>query len=269
MAGGEKEEGYVQEAAHRDLRMRVGRFSTNVYLRYMIKTIAALFFAACMIPACTGGKHDNALTDEEKKEGWVLLFDGRSMQGWHLYNNYKSATWSVKDGELICGPDKRLEHGDLVTDKEYTNYDLRFDWKINKEGNSGVFIDVQERPDIPATYASGPEYQILEVSHADYADPVKRSGVIFNLTRQLNPVNQRPAGEWNESRILQQNGRVEFYLNGVLTTQQDFRSATWTDSVARTNFNKYPEFGKHVSGHIALQDWFKAVSFKNLRIREL
>jgi len=222
-----------------------------------------------MIPACSGGKHDNALTDEEKKEGWVLLFDGRSMQGWHLYNNYKSATWSVKDGELICGPDKRLEHGDLVTDKEYTNYDLRFDWKINKEGNSGVFIDVQERPDIPATYASGPEYQILEVSHADYADPVKRSGVIFNLTRQLNPVNQRPAGEWNESRILQQNGRVEFYLNGVLTTQQDFRSATWTDSVARTNFNKYPEFGKHVSGHIALQDWFKAVSFKNLRIREL
>ena len=235
-----------------------------------IKTIAALFLAASMIASCAGGgKHDNQLTDEEKKEGWALLFDGVSMKGWHLYNGYKSATWSVKDGELVCGPDKRLEHGDLVTDKDFSNYDLRFDWKINKEGNSGVFIDVQERPDIPATYASAPEYQILEVSHVDYADPLKRTGVIFDLTRQMNPVNQRPAGEWNESRIVQQNGRVEFYLNGVLTTQQDFRSAAWTDSVARTHFNKYPEFGKHVSGHIALQDWFKAVSFKNMRIREL
>lgn len=118
-----------------------------------------------------------------------------------------------------------------MTDKEYTNYDLRFDWKINKEGNSGVFIDVQERPDIPA--------------------------------------RETRAGAWNESRMVQKDGHVEFYLNGVLTTQQDFRSSAWTDSIAKTRFNTYPESGKHVSGHIALQDWFKAVSFKNIRIREL
>ena len=237
---------------------------------HLIKSIAAIFFAVCFMPSCTGGgKHDNELTEEEKKEGWVLLFDGTSMKGWHLYNNYKSSTWSVKDGELICGPDKRLEHGDLVTDKEYTNYDLRFDWKINKEGNSGVFINVLERPDIPATYASGPEYQILEVSHVDYTDPVKRTGCIFDLTRQINPVNQLPPGQWNESRIRQQNGHVEFYLNGVLTTEQDLTSAAWIDSVGKTHFSRYPEFGKHVSGHIALQDWFKAVSFKNFKIREL
>ncbi|HEY4109027.1 DUF1080 domain-containing protein [Puia sp.] len=236
----------------------------------MIKTITLLLFAACMIPSCTGGgKHDNELTAEEKKAGWVLLFDGSSMKGWHLYNNYKTSTWSVKDGELICGPDKRLEHGDLVTDKEYTNYDLRFDWKINKEGNSGVFIDVQERPDIPATYASGPEYQMLEVSHVDYADPLKRTGCLFNLTKQISPVSPTRAGEWNESRIRQQNGRVEFYVDGVLTTQVDLRSHEWIDSIGKSGFSKYPEFGRHVSGHIALQDWFKAVAFKNIRIREL
>jgi hypothetical protein len=91
---------------------------------HLIKSTVALFTAA-MIVSC-GGKRDNQLTEEEKKEGWVNLFDGHSMTGWHLYNNYKSATWSVKDGELVCGPDKRLEHGDLVTDREYTNYDLRF-----------------------------------------------------------------------------------------------------------------------------------------------
>jgi hypothetical protein len=175
----------------------------------------------------------------------------------------------VKDGELVCGPDKRLVHGDLVTDKEFTNYDLRFDWKINKEGNSGVFIDVQERPDIPATYASGPEYQILEVSHADNSNPLKQTGAIFNLTKQANPGKPTVSGEWNTSRIVQQNGHVQFYLNGVLTTEQDFRSAAWTDSVAKTHFNTYPEFGKHVSGRIGLQDWFKAISFKNIRIKEL
>jgi hypothetical protein len=236
----------------------------------MIKMIAGLLVTASMIVSCHGGKHDNQLTDEEKKEGWVLLFDGSTMNGWHAYNNDpRKLTWSVQHGELVCGPDKRLDHIDLVTDKEYTNYDLRFDWMINKEGNSGVFIDVQERPDIQATYASGPEYQLLEQSHIDNANPLKQTGCIFNLTKQLNPGRPTKAGEWNESRIVQRDGHVQFYLNDVLTTEQDLRSPAWTDSIGKTNFKRYPEFGKHVSGHIALQDWFKQVSFKNIRIREL
>lgn len=140
---------------------------------------------------------------------------------------------------------------------------------MNREGNSGVFIDVQERPDIPATYASGPEYQILEVSHVDNANPLKRTGCIFNLTAQMNPGRPTKAGEWNESRIVQKDGHVEFYLNGVLTTAQDLRSAAWIDSIGKTHFSTYPEFGRHVKGHIALQDWFKAVFFKNIRIKEL
>jgi chromosome segregation ATPase len=110
---------------------------------------------------------------------------------------------------------------------------------------------------------------MLESSHADNANPMKRTGVIFNLTAQMNPARETRAGEWNESRIVQRDGQVKFYLNGVLTTQQDFRSAAWTDSIGKTHFKTYPEFGKHLSGHIALQDWFKTVSFKNIRIREL
>jgi hypothetical protein len=236
----------------------------------MNKMIAGLLSTAFMIASCTGVKRDNQLTDEEKKDGFVLLFDGSTLNGWHAYHNDKRPlTWSVRNGELVCGPDKRLDHIDLVTDKEYTNYDLRFDWKINKEGNSGVFIDVQERPDIPATYASGPEYQILEETHADNANPLERTGCIFNLTKQLNPGRVTKAGEWNESEIVQKDGHVQFYLDGVLTTEADFRSPAWADSVAKTHFGTFPEFGKHVSGHIALQDWFKAVSFKNMRIREL
>jgi hypothetical protein len=85
----------------------------------------------------------------------------------------------------------------------------------------------------------------------------------------MNPVTQAPPGQWNESRIRQQDGHVEFYLNGVLTTQMDLGTAAWADSVARTHFKTYPAFGKRTSGHIALQDWYKAVSFKDIRIREL
>jgi len=232
--------------------------------------IAGLLSTAFFIASCTGGGANNRLTDQEKKDGFVLLFDGSTLNGWHPYNNDKrTLTWSVQNGELVCGPDKRLEHIDLVTDKEYTNYDLRFDWKINKEGNSGVFIDVQERPDIPATYASGPEYQLLEETHVDNSNPLKKTGCIFNLTKQIDPGRPTKAGEWNSSEIVQKDGHVQFFLDGVLTTEADFKSQAWADTVAKTHFATFPEFGKHVSGHIALQDWFKAVSFKNMRIREL
>ncbi len=235
-----------------------------------IKIIGACLFVICIISSCTEVKHDNQLTEKEKKEGWVLLFDGQSTKGWHLYNDDKRAsTWTVSNGELICGPDIRFDHMDLVTDKEYKNFDLTFDWKINKGGNSGVFINVVERPDIQATWASGPEYQMLEGSHPDYADPLKRSGCIFGLLPQKNPVDTTRAGVWNESRIKQLDGHVEFYLNGVLTVQQDFTSPAWIDTIGKTHFNNFPGFGKQTSGRIALQDWQKAVAFKNIKIREL
>jgi hypothetical protein len=222
-----------------------------------------------MIGACGEIKHDNQLTEKEKKEGWVLLFDGQSTKGWHLYNNDKRpSTWSVKNGELTCGPDIRFDHIDLVTDKEYKNFDLTFDWKINKGGNSGVFINVVERPEIQATWASAPEYQMLEGSHPDYLDPLKRSGCIFGLVPQMNPVDTTRAGVWNESRIKQRDGHLEFYLNGVLTVQQDLTSQAWIDTISRTHFNNFPGFGRQSSGHIALQDWQKEVAFKNMKIRE-
>ncbi|MBN9386223.1 MAG: DUF1080 domain-containing protein [Chitinophagaceae bacterium] len=238
---------------------------------HLIGYIGAILFSACFISSCTGeGMRDNQLTEKEKKEGWVLLFDGNSTKGWHLYNNAKdSSTWTVKNGELTCGPDIRYIHLDLVSDKEYKNFDLRFDWKINKGGNSGVFINVVERPDIQAAWASGPEYQILEKSHPDYEKPDKRPGGLYGFAEQGDPVDTRPFNEWNESRIRQQDGRVEFYLNGVLTAQRDFHSQGWVDSVGKTYFNNFSEFGRHTSGHIALQDWQKAISFKNIRIREL
>jgi hypothetical protein len=229
-----------------------------------------VFAVAAAFAACSSAKENNALTDQEVKDGWKLLFDGKTTDGWHLYNRGKvPSAWVVVNDELYCKPDGKLEHGDLVTDKEYENFDLRFDWKIIKYGNSGVFINVDEDTAIKTAWASGPEYQLLEASNPDNSNPLKRSGCLFGLFPQLNAAELKPFGEWNESRIVQTNGQVQFYLNGVLTLQEDFRSPAWADTVSKSNFKKFPEFGKHTKGRIGLQDWSKGVSFRNLKIREL
>jgi hypothetical protein len=216
------------------------------------------------------GDENNMLSKKEQAAGWKLLFDGHSTAGWHLYNSTTPFTvWKVKDGELFCDPVDKTGPGDLVTDKEYKNYDLKFDWKLPKSGNSGVFVNVLERKDIPTGWASGPEYQLLDDANPDFAKPSSRSGCLFGFAPQKNPVKTKPTNTWNHSEIKQQDGKVKFYLNGVLTAEEDFSSKSWADKVAKSHFTKFPEFGKHITGHIALQDWSTGVAFKNVKIKSL
>jgi hypothetical protein len=216
------------------------------------------------------GDENNVLSKKELANGWKLLFDGHSTSGWHLYNTTSPSTvWKVKNGELFCDPLDKTGPGDLVTDKEYKNYDLKFDWKLPKGGNSGVFVNVVERKDIPTGWASGPEYQLLDNANPDFAKPQYRSGCLFGFSAQKNPVTTKPADHWNHSEIKQQNGKVKFYLNGVLTTEEDFASKSWADKVAKSHFKQFPEFGKHTEGHIVLQDWSTGVTFRNVKIKSL
>ena len=240
----------------------------------MIKYFGVICVIGLMISSCTSGKRENnQLTDEEKKDGWVLLFDGNSKNGWHLYNKGAIASiWLVKDGELFCNANNTndsLEHGDLVSDNVYENFDLQFEWEIAEAGNSGVFINVVERPDIPTAWASGPEYQLLEKSNQDYAFRSKRSGSMFGFEPLKDSSETKPIGEWNQSRIKQVNGKVEFYLNGILTAQQDFKSPEWPAMVAQSGFKVFPEYGKQTRGHIALQAWLKGISFRDIKIKHL
>ena len=238
---------------------------------YFIKFLGSLSFVPLIFSSCTGIKEqNNQLTEDEKKEGWVSLFDGKSTNGWHLYNRGNvPSVWIAQNGELYCDPESKLEQGDLTSDKEFENFDLKFDWKIEKMGNSGVFINVIERPDISTTWASGPEYQLLEKSHPDYPDVTKRSGCLYGFGAPKNPVEPKPFGEWNQSRIKQVNGKVEFYLNGILTVQQDLTSQGWFEMVSKSGFKNFPEFGKHTKGHVALQEWAKGISFRNIKIKQL
>jgi len=233
--------------------------------------IVATGLTAAIITSCSSPKpKDNELSREEQEQGYQLLFDGKTLKGWHLYNEGNvSSGWVARDGELRCLPGTDARHGDLVSDQDFENYELSFDWKISKEGNSGVFINVVERADIPTAWASGPEYQLLEKAHHDYDKEMKRSGCLYNFSPQLNPAEVKSPNDWNHSMIRQQGGKVEFMLNGIVTAKEDFNSDRWKKAVANSSFKYFPEFGKYVKGRIALQDWNKGISFKNIKIKKV
>ena len=218
-------------------------------------------------------EHENKLSDQEEKEGWTLLFDGRTLNGWHLFNrgNIPSA-WSVDSGMLVCNPHaKNVKHGDLVTDKVYQDFDLRFEWKISKAGNSGLFINVQERPEFVNTFATGPEYQLLDDANVepDYLKNLShKAAAIFGVIPNNSNTIPKP-GEWNHSRVLQQDGKLSFWLNDTLTVQVDLNSPEWKNLVAASSLSKFPEFGAAVRGHLAVQDWTNGVAFRNIKIKEL
>jgi len=252
---------------------------TGVYYKSFMKRgvnifsscIAMLF--AFFIPACSSRSEEhNIISDQEKKDGWTLLFDGKTMNGWHVFNrgNIPSA-WSVDSGNLVCNPHaKNVKHGDLVTDNEYENFDLTFEWKISHAGNSGVFINVQERQDLGTTFSTGPEYQLLDDRNveADYLrDSSHKAAAIFGIIPNTSKTIPN-SGEWNQSRIQQQNGKLTFWLNGVQTVQVDMKSDEWKKLVAASSMSKYPEFGTHFKGHIAVQDWTNGVSFRDMKIKQ-
>jgi len=218
-------------------------------------------------------KIHNQLLEIEKEQGWELLFDGKTLKGWHLYNQPDStaySAWEVKDGLIFCNAtQENRRFGDLVTDKAYENYELVFDWQMGLRGNGGVFINVQESPEYKATYETGPEYQLLEPAHMDNKTPLKRPGCLWGLSPQLNPVEAKPIGQWNTTRIIQQDGKIKFYLNGTLTAEEDLTSSDWTRKIVASGFKDRPGFGKATQGKIALQNWYFESWFRNIKIREL
>ena len=236
---------------------------------WLALAIISLFYA-CQKPQ----NEPNTLTEEEIKEGWQLLFDGKTTDGWHLYNKGETpSAWMVVDGTLFCNPDTfEVDHGDLVTNKTYENFDLTFEWNITKAGNSGVFFNVQEAPEYPTAWTTGPEYQLLDNSGvpAEYLENRTHwAACLYGFKEIDSTLVPKPSGEWNLSRIKQIDGKIEYYLNGALTAQEDLKGENWANLVANSNFKTFPAFGKATSGHIALQDWSKGVSFRNIKIKTL
>ena len=225
----------------------------------------ALLTTACSV-------EHNVLTPEEKAAGWELLFDGATLDGWKDYNG-KTLTqpWHVVDGCIQAKGDGSDGSGYIVTNKEYENFELAWDWKLSKAGNSGMLYHVVERPEFKVPYVTGPEFQLLD--DVNFPDPVEdwqKCGVDYAMhLPDYTKMNINPAGEWNNSKIVFDNGHVEHWING----QKILEFEAWTDDWhARKNSGKWtmaPEYGLSKSGVLCLQDHGYPASFRNLKIKEL
>ena len=216
----------------------------------------------------------NTLTKKEVKEGWQLLFDGQTTQGWRGYNQDKFPEfgWAVKDGILFCEESGRGEAGsggDIITEKKFSNFELTLEWKIAKAGNSGILYLVTELPG-QAIWHGAPEMQILDGDNFPMElTPAQLSGSAYDLV-PASPQNVKPFGEWNSIRIIVNNGNVEHWQNGEKVAAYTLWTTEWEQMVMNSKFSDYPEFlNMSKDGHIGIQDHGGGAWFRNIKIREL
>lgn len=212
----------------------------------------------------------------DKKPGkWTTLFDGKSLTGWHSYKKDRVVGWSIDNGTLV--PDGT--GGDLVTDKEYENFELEFEFKIPAKSNSGVIYKVIESPENATTYMSGPEFQVIDDGGYSWMENGKKmsisdkqkTGANYDMHPPTDLTAVKPAGEWNKGRIVVNNNHVEHYLNGKKVVEYHYGSDAWKAQVAQSKFAKWPYATPHAKGKIALQNHSpdEKVWYRNIRIREL
>ncbi len=218
----------------------------------------------------------NTLSNEEIAGGWTLLFDGKTTKGWR---NYRKSTigegWKVADGALYLEvKDKKEGHwqgngGDIITEGQYENYDLRMEWKISECGNSGIIYHVQEMESCEYAWQTGPEIQVLDnTCHPDGKLENHRAGSLYDMLAPRKLV-VKPAGEWNKMRLRIKNGKVTEWLNGKKIVEYEMFTPKWNEMIANSKFKDMPNFGKARKGHIALQDHGNAVWFRNIKIKAL
>jgi 3-keto-disaccharide hydrolase len=235
----------------------------------------ALGFLACQSPP--GAAAPNTLTAREKKAGWKLLFDGRTMNGWRgaYMETLPSRGWEVRDGALLVnesGGGEAAFGGDLVTIDEYGDFELLVDFKLTEGANSGIkYFVIEAEPKTPGS-AKGLEYQLLDdARHPDAKLGIKGNRTCASLYDLIPAVNKPPVpvGEWNQARILVRGTHVEHWLNGVKVLEFERGGPEFLARKAESKFKDIPGFGVYPAGHILLQDHGNRVFFRNIKIRVL
>lgn len=243
-------------------------------LKYFIVAVIALIYS------CTPSKQtadgNNRLTGEEKNSGWKLLFDGKTFKGWHKYGGDKvGSAWKVKDGCLYLDTTVKenwqiKDGGDIVTDEEYENFDLQLEWKIAKDGNSGIIFFIHEdKSKYNWCWETGPEMQVLDNNgHPDAKIIKHRAGDLYDLI-SCSKETVKPYGEWNNAEIKCVDGKLDLYLNGENVVSTTLWDDNWKRMVAASKFRNMPGFGTFQKGHIGLQDHGNEVCFRNIKVRRL
>lgn len=241
-------------------------------IRNLAYTFTLTLFLA-VSPFCNSEEsRPNTLAQSEKEEGWVLLFDGKTPEGWRGYRREDMPPgWKVINGALVrvSGGEGGLGAGggdDLITIEQYKNFELKLQWKISPGGNSGILYHVTEVT--PASWRNAPEMQVLDNAAYVGRDPKQLAGALYDLYAAEKDV-ARSAGEWNRVRLRVNDGRVEHWLNGEKIVEYEIGSDEWKQRVANSKFKDLPHFAKAEAGHICLQDHSNRVSFRDIKLRPL
>ena len=218
----------------------------------------------------------NTISEYEKKNGWKLLFDGKSTKGWRgaYKEKFPEKGWEVKEGELCVLASTGAEStngGDIVTLEEFVDFELVADFKITEGANSGIKYYVTEKENNKGS-AIGLEFQILDdKNHPDAKLGRDGNRTISSLYDLITAKNKRvnPIGEWNTARIVSKNNHVEHWLNGMKVLEYERGSKEFRELVAASKYKDWPAFGEAPKGRILLQDHGNKVSFRSLKIRNL
>ncbi|MES2376801.1 MAG: DUF1080 domain-containing protein [Bacteroidota bacterium] len=231
-----------------------------------------LFIAALILVNSEIQAKRKPLRTTQKSE-WISLFDGKTLTGWHLFNHIaEPKNWAVEDGAIVClgykGPSGA---GDLVSDRSFENFELTWEWKVDKGSNSGVFYHVVEGPKYHRPSATAPEYQVIdEINFPTKLEGWQKTGADYAMYPPDENRVSKPIGEWNTSSIIFNKGRAEYWLNGKRVVKFTAWTADWNARKASEKWKDYPDYGLAKTGLIGLQDHNNSKTyFKNIRIREL
>jgi len=242
----------------------------------MKKQIILTFIATLFISTSMMAQKPNTISDKEKKDGWVLMFNGKDFTGWRQCNGTAMPkNWAIEDNSMKVFTGEGKEpgqgaNGDILYEKKYKNFELSIDWKASKMANSGIFFNVREVPGKPIYYAS-PEIQVLDnVDATDNKIPSHLAGSLYDMIA-ADPKTVKPAGEWNTIVIRVQSGKVTHTQNGVKVVEYELWTPSWDALVQNSKFKTFPGFTEGISkdGFIGLQDHGYTVWFRNIKIREL
>ena len=219
----------------------------------------------------------NHLTDVERKNGWKLLWDGETTNGWRgaRIDGFPENGWLIEDGSLIVLESNGAEStagGDIVTQDLYGDFELKVDFKITKGANSGIKYYVDTDLNKGPGSSIGLEYQILDDAVHPDAKKGNHAGSrtiasLYDLIKAAENKAVNPIGEWNHARIISKDNKVEHWLNGMKVLEYTRKSTEYLKLVSESKYKKWPNFGEAQKGHILLQDHGDRVSFQNIKIK--
>lgn len=199
---------------------------------------------------------------------WISLNEDSDWRGYNM--DSLPSNWSIENGIITCYGKAGDVGGDIISTEQFDNFELAFEWKITEGGNSGVFYHVVEDTIYHSPYQTGPEYQVMDdEGSSDTMEASQMAGANYAMHEANEKKVLKPAGEWNNGKIIFNRGKAEHWLNGEKIVEFDKNSEDWKARRNSGKWNDFPDYGKTNTGYLALQDHGAGVWFRNVKVRRL